>query len=214
MTFVSRHTVCWLVRHSQTPWSRTGRYLSRTDLVPTPFGLLQARAVGYRLRRLPITAIVHADLRNSAEMARVIAEMNSRTPTVIAASTWRDADQGLWEGLTYQDVLYRYPLEARAHFADSWAVAPPGGETYRAASARVLSAWKDIQRQHDGGRVVIVTHALPIQLVVRDVLGISHGNHWQLRIDLSGISSIDLYPGAAIVRAINEVPSTRWAKDG
>jgi 2,3-bisphosphoglycerate-dependent phosphoglycerate mutase/probable phosphoglycerate mutase len=214
MTAVSRHTMCWLVRHGQTDWSRAGRYLSRTDLALTSFGLLQARAVGYRLRRLPLSAIMYADLRYAAEMARVIAEMNVRSPDVIAAPAWRDVDQGQWEGLTYHDVLSRYPAEARARFANPWAVAPPGGETYAAASARILGAWCNLQRQHDGGRIVVVTHALPIQLIVRDVLGISHGKYWQLRIDLGGISCIDLYPGAAIMRVVNEVPSARQVGNG
>ncbi len=75
-----------------------------------------------------------------------------------------------------------------------------------AVQCRARIAWQQLLRRHDGGRIALVTAATPIQLVLCDVLGIDPAGHWRLRIDLGSLSCIDLYPTAAIVRTINEVP--------
>ena len=74
---------------------------------------------------------------------------------------------------------------------------------------RVLDAWRALLQCHDGARIAIVTHATPIQLVLCELLRIAPDRYWQLRIDPGSISCVDLYPSAAIIRAINEVPPLR-----
>ena len=208
MTGVSRHTVCWLIRHGQTTWNRERRYLSRTNLPLNAFGHEQAAAVAWRLRRQPLTAVIHSDLRYTGQTAAAIAARD-KAPQIEADRDWREADQGHWEGLTYRELMERYPEEAQARFADPWSVAPAGGETLAGMKGRVLAAWRELLRCHDGGRIAIVTHAGPIQLLLCELLGIATSRCWQLRIDLGSVSGIDLYPSAAIVRFVNEVPSLR-----
>jgi probable phosphoglycerate mutase len=41
----------WLVRHGETPWSKTGRHTGRTDVLLTPHGEEQARGLRGRLDR-------------------------------------------------------------------------------------------------------------------------------------------------------------------
>ncbi len=105
--------------------------------------------------------------------------------------------------------MERYPEEAQERFADPWSVAPTGGETLASMNRRVLAAWRELLRCHDGGRIAIVTHAGPIQLLLCELLGIATSRYWQLRIDLGSASGVDLYPSAAIVRFVNTVPSLR-----
>ncbi len=206
MTGVSRHTVCWLVRHGQTAWNREGRYLSRTDLELTPFGSRQAEAVGRRLKRQPITVIVHSGLQQAEETARAVAAASAGSPSIEVDPAWREADYGRWEGETYPAILERYPCEARARFADPLNAAPEGGEPLSAARERILAAWHALLARHNGGRILLVTHATPIQFVVCEMLGISPARYWHMRADLGSVTSVDLYPSAAIIRTLNETP--------
>ena len=209
MTGVSRHTVCWLIRHGQTAWNRERRYLSRTDLALTGFGLRRAEAIAWRLRRQPLTAVVHSGLRRTAQTALALTGGRERPPELEVDRRWREAEHGRWEGLTYQEVLQAYPREARARFAEPWSAAPVGGETLAATAGRVLEAWRALLARHDGGRVAVVTHATPIQLVLRHVLQMAGGELWRVRVDLGSVSCVDLYPTAAIVRSVNELPPLR-----
>lgn len=60
--------------------------------------------------------------------------------------------------------------------------------------------------QHDGGHILIVTHATPIQLLLCAVFKLPFDQYWQFRIDLGGVTNLDVYPAGAITRMINEVP--------
>ena len=206
MTGVRRHTVCWLIRHGQTAWNREQRYQSRTDLPLTPFGLRQAEAIGHRLRRVPLTAILHSSLRQAEQTAARIVRTREKMAAVEADERWREASYGHWEGLRYREVMARFPDEAERRFADPWLAAPAEGETLAALHTRIGDAWRELLRRHDGERVAIVGQALPIQFVLCALLGIDRQSYWRVRIDLGSISCVDLYPAAAIVRNVNLVP--------
>ncbi len=206
MSGVRRHTVCWLIRHGQTAWNREQRFCSRTDVPLTYLGSGRASAAGRRLRRQPLTVIVHNGLRQAEETAALIVDERAQRPQIESEPDWREADYGAWEGQTYHDVTRQHPVEARARFANPWRIAPAEGETLSAAQCRARVAWQQLLRRHDGGRIAVVTAATPIQLVLCDLLGIDPAGYWRLRIDLGSLSCIDLYPTAAIVRTVNEVP--------
>jgi len=206
MINVRRHTDVWLVRHTQTDWNRDRRYQSHTDRRLTPFGEARAQAVAQRLRPLRFAAIVSSGLSRTNELADLIAAHNRYEPPVLRAARWREADHGDWEGLTYGEVAARYAAQAQQRFADTWNSRAHGGESTADLWARVESAWDDLLTQYDGQRVLVVTHATPIQLLLCALLGVPWERSWQFRIDLGGITNVDLYPSGAITRMLNEVP--------
>lgn len=203
MTGVTRHTVVWLVRHGQTQWNRERRYLSRTDLALTDFGQQRAALLAQRLRRFHCTLAVTSGLQRTDATATAALATQTRPVPRHADPRWREADHGRWEGLTYAEASALYPAEARARFADPWNHAPLGGETLHVVQERVRAAWRDLLRRGDGGKILLVAHATPLQLVLCDLLGSDPSRYWQYRLDLASFSWIDLYPTAAIVRTIN-----------
>ena len=61
----------WLVRHGETPWSKTGQHTGRTDVPLTPHGEAQARDLRSRLDR-PFALVLTSPLvraRKTAELA-------------------------------------------------------------------------------------------------------------------------------------------------
>lgn len=187
MLLPARHTNVWLVRHTQTDWNRAGRFQSRSDRPLTAFGEAHARSVAHRLRRAPLTAILSTGLARTDTLARLIAA--ERTCAILPDPRWREADQGDREGLTWAEAA---SCHAEGSDDDLW--------------ARVETAWEDLLRVHDGGRVLIVTDAGPIRLLLCALLGVPFARGWQFRIDGGGLTSLDLYPTAAILRVVNEVP--------
>ena len=61
-----------LARHGETPWNAEGRYQGQEDIPLSEVGIAQARALGERLREVPITRAVASPLgraRQTAEFA-------------------------------------------------------------------------------------------------------------------------------------------------
>lgn len=198
-------TSVWLVRHGQTRHNRERRYQGRGDSPLTEYGHMQVRALAERLRRIPFGVA----LVSPTERARLAAEAilaGRRGVSARADPAWGEADHGRWEGLTYAEVLARYPEEARARWAAGVDGRAEGGESLAEVYGRVAGAWGALLRDHRGGRVLVVTHATPIQLVLCHCFGLGPGQHWHWRIDLGSVTCLDVYGSGAIVRMVNEVP--------
>lgn len=209
MSRVTRHTDVWLVRHPQTDWNRARRYQSRTDRPLTPFGQARVAAIVARLRRIRFTVIVSSGLIRTDVVADAVARIQPTPLDVERDERWREADHGMWEGLTYPEVIARYNAQASERFADPWRSRAHGGESTADLWNRIDTAWQELLWRHNGGRILIVTHATPIQLLLCALLKLPFEQYWQFRIDLGGITNLDLYPSGAITRVINEVPPLR-----
>lgn len=206
---VRRHTDVWLVRHPQTDWNRARRYQSRSDRPLTALGEAQAWALVHRLRRLSFAAIVSSGQQRCDVVAELLAARQAGRGHLLRDARWREADHGAWEGLTAHDVLTRFPEQAQARWSDPWHSRAHGGESGADVWQRLASAWRELLHDHDGERLVIVTHATPIQLLLCALLDLPFERSWQWRIDTGSLTNLDLYPAGAIVRTVNERPSLR-----
>lgn len=201
----SNHTHVKLVRHTQTDWNKDGRYQSFSDRPLTEFGRARLDAAATRLRIGSYTAVLSTGLIRTDTLADRVAEVQNPPLEREKDERWREVDHGLWEGLTHEEISLRYEEEARQRFGDCWNSRAHGGESGLDLWARVETAWEELLRRHAGGRVLMVTHGAPIRLLICSLLGVSFERHWQFRTDLGGITSLDVYPSAAILRSFNEV---------
>jgi 2,3-bisphosphoglycerate-dependent phosphoglycerate mutase/probable phosphoglycerate mutase len=213
MSRVTRHTDIWLVRHTQTDWNRERRYQSRSDRPLTAFGHARVAAVADRLRRTSFSAVITSGQMRTDTLAEAVVAQQTRTPALRCDERWREADHGDWEGLTYADVTRCYAAQAHARFADPWNSRAHGSESTADLWGRVQAGWHDLLRRHDGGRILVVTHATPIQLLLCGLLKLPFAQYWQFRIDLGGVTNLDLYPSGMITRVLNEVPPLQGERE-
>jgi 2,3-bisphosphoglycerate-dependent phosphoglycerate mutase/probable phosphoglycerate mutase len=198
-------TSVWLVRHGQTRYNQERRYQSHSDSPLTPYGRRQTSALAARLRRIPFGLALISPAERTRLAAEAILAGRSGVQTQIDPA-WAETSHGRWEGLTYREVLARYPDESRARWAAGLNGRAGGGESLAEVAARIGAAWRGLLREHAGGRVLIVTHATPIQLVLCACFGLNPSEHWHWRADLGSLTCLDVYPSGAIVRMVNEVP--------
>lgn len=197
-------TSIWMIRHGQTTLNRQRRYQGATDAPLTEYGRQQAMALALRLRRLPFSVAIVSPCRRARDTAALI--VGERGIVLIDDERWREAHHGCWEGLTYRDVCERFPDEARRRMADPLHGRPAGGESLAEVAERVATAWAALLREHAGERVLLVTHATPIQLVLCALNDLAPTAHWRWRIDLGSLTAIDSYNGVPIIRMVNEQP--------
>jgi len=199
-----------LVRHGETPLTKSGRYSGRGDVPLADEGEAQAMAAGGRVAGISrdVTAVVSSPLQRCVRTAELIAAEVGGVPVTVMDDLI-ECDFGDWEGLTFAEVQERWPREMQA-WLDSTSVAPPGGESFQAVAKRVRGALATIVKAYPAGVVVLVSHVSPIKLILRDALAAGDAFLHRLFLDAAGISTMDVWPdGNIAVRSVNETAHLR-----
>ncbi len=189
-----------LVRHGETELTAQKRYSGRGDPPLSERGQRQAEAVAARIGALgvDIAPVLSSPLRRCTGTAAPLGFPVTTDEDLI------ECDFGQWEGRTFAEVRERWPAELEK-WLSSPAVAPPGGESFRAVAARVRRFVARIRATEPGRTVVVVSHVTPIKLLLRDALAAADEFLHRLYLDPAGISTLDLYPdGNVAVRTVNE----------
>ncbi|GAB4054401.1 histidine phosphatase family protein [Catellatospora paridis] len=111
----------------------------------------------------------------------------------------RDRELGILDLLTARGVQELHPTEAeRRQRLGKFYYRPPGGESWADVALRIRMLLTDLRRDHDGRRVLLVTHDVVVQIIR------------YLVEDLDEQRLLDLSRAAAIVNTSVSV----WARDG
>jgi broad specificity phosphatase PhoE len=170
-------TTILIARHGQSDWNQEKRWQGHADRPLTERGRVQAQALADRLAHIELDAVYSSDLQRARGTAAVVAE--SQGLEVRQLSELREVDVGSWSGLTRAEAEERFP-EGFARWRDGY----PGwrdGETYEAMTDRVLGAVDRIAAEHDGGRVLVVSHGGPIRAIHAAALGLDVHAYRRLR---------------------------------
>jgi broad specificity phosphatase PhoE len=148
-----------LVRHAATAWSGV-RYCGTSDPPLSPTGLADARRRAASLvPDLPRgVRVLSSPSRRAVATASAIVDA-ARLAGLELDGRWREADVGVAEGRTFDELQTIAPGLAAALAGGTLEIDWPGGETHAALAERVAEAWADVLA--DGRPTVIVTHAGP-----------------------------------------------------
>jgi probable phosphoglycerate mutase len=166
-------TTLIVIRHGETAWNREKRMQGTTDTLLSDIGRSQAQALGRRLASRAFAALYTSDLSRARDTARAIAEHTGRKP--VTDPRLQERRFGIFEGLTAEEIVARFP-EEHARFASrdpDYAV--PGGESAREFTERCLGCLAEIAGRHAGDEVVVVTHGLVLDSLYRAAHGLEHG---------------------------------------
>lgn len=136
----------------------------------------------------PWGAVISSPLKRCADFARGFAGRCGLALEI--EPRFIEIGFGEWEGSTYDEILAGSAERLHAFWADPSSTSPPGGETVAAFQARVLEAWNDLLREHDGGHVLAVVHAGVIRTVVCAVLGIPMDRYYRLEVPKARVTRI------------------------
>ena len=170
-------TTILIARHGQSDWNQEKRWQGHADRPLTERGCEQAEALADRLAHIELDAVYSSDLQRARDTAAVVAERQGLE--VRQLPELREVDVGSWSGLTRAEAEERFP-EGFARWRDGY----PGwkdGETYEAMTDRVLGAVDRIAREHEGGRVLVVSHGGPIRAIHAAALGLDVHAYRRLR---------------------------------
>ena len=162
-------TRIYLIRHGATILTAEDRFAGATNVPLSDEGRAQAGRLAQRLKGLPVAAVYASPLDRTMETARILAAAHSLE--VNPRDGLREISHGHWEQLTRAEVEKQFPTEAAAWDEDPFTIAPAGGESGLAVTARALPALMEIVRQHEGESVIVVSHKATIRLLLSSLLG-------------------------------------------
>lgn len=196
-------TTTILLRHGQTALSVERRFAGRGDAPLTETGLQQAAAAAARLQaRGGIDLVVSSPLSRARRTAEAVADATGAG--LLIDEDLAETDFGDWEGLTFGEVMKRWPNEMSAWMASA-DVAPPGGESLSAAARRALTSLDRLLAQHVNATMVVVSHVTPIKTIICRALLAPPAALFRIHLDVASMSEADWFAdGPALLRSMND----------
>ena len=187
-------TTFWWVRHGPT---HQKNFCGWRDV---PADLSDTAAIARLAAYLPRDAVViSSDLDRAVRTADAIAGDRTRLPH---DPRLREFNFGDWDGQHFSQIAEAHPDLSRAYWERPGDVAPPNGESWNTAAARINAGADALAEAHGGGDIIVVAHFGAILTQVQRALGITAYQALAHKIDPLSVTRIA--PGTA--EPINHIP--------
>ncbi len=201
MSTNGRQTEFVLIRHGATALNAQGRFQGQSDIALSHLGVAQAQILARVLAHDALDAVVASDLVRAVETARALAQAHGLP--VKTDVRLREFDFGKWEGLTWSEIVARWPAAGAHNVKEARSYAPEGGETFEAVCARVASFLED-STSWGYRRLAVVTHAGVLHALIRTALG-KDFDATSLRFDNGSVTRLAMEGGRARLISLNDV---------
>jgi broad specificity phosphatase PhoE len=158
-----------LIRSGVTEFDSQGRIQGTLDVPLCEEGRRQAEATAQDLaaRSALVEALYTGPCLSAQQTAEVLGEKLHLRPKTI--KKLHNLDQGLWQGMLFDDVKSKQPKVYRQWQERPDTVCPPEGETVQQAGERIKQALAKLTKKHKTGTIALVL-AQPLASVLRSLL--------------------------------------------
>jgi probable phosphoglycerate mutase len=166
-----------LLRHAQSEGNDEGRFGGHGPTPLTQRGRAQAEATALALSREGgLSAIVSSDLPRAVQTAQYISQATGIP--MITTTELRERSVGIFTGLTFAEAAERHPEAYAALMRRDPNACPPEGETTWQCAQRAGACFDRAISKGDG-RVLLVSHAFTINLMLRRLLMLTDAEFFQ-----------------------------------
>ncbi|MFA5538721.1 MAG: histidine phosphatase family protein [Gemmobacter sp.] len=188
----------WWVRHGPT------HQRAFTGWRDVPADLSDRARIARLDAHLPQGAVlVSSDLIRARATADVLTQGRERLPDLPGL---REFDFGRWDGMMFDAVAAGYPDLSRAYWEAPGDIAPPGGESWNVAAARVGRAVAALIAAHPGRDIVAVAHLGVILTQVQAALGVPPAEAIGQPIGPLSVTRIEIDGPARRLTAVDHTP--------
>jgi len=135
--------------------------------------------------------IISSPLQRCVEFANLIASEEAIDLEI--NPSLQEIDFGVWEGLSPDEIMKDDADLLHAWWASPTKVTPPDGEDFHDFQARVLKSLKQIIQENKGKKILLVTHAGVIRMILMHALGMQDENLFRLNIDYASFTRLNAY---------------------
>ena len=198
-------TTIFLIRHGETPLTPLKKFSGDGPLNPelTEQGLAQAELVAKAVAELKPDVIIASPLNRTKQTAEAISRATGLP--VNYDESWLECSFGIWDGMSIDEVMERYPADYHAWIC-STGFAPPQGESYNSVAVRIDEALEQIVAMYPDQRVVVVSHNGTIKTAAMLAIGGPSDSIFHIDISPCSITTLSIWPsdGLRALRGLNE----------
>jgi len=174
-----------LIRHGQTDWNIKKKYCGSVDIGLNETGRKQIRRLRDRLKSQKIDKVYASDKKRAIQTAEII--FKGREIELI--SDLREMHFGVFEGLTYKQVMKKYASLYKKWLDDPFSITMPKGESLFSFKKRVIKAIRSIISKNRNKAVAVICHGGPISMIISYAL--KSRQFWQNIPDSASLSIIE-----------------------
>ncbi len=178
-----------VVRHAETYGNIEGRFCGHSETELTPKGVLQAQALGRRLKGQHFDAAYSSDLTRALYTARYAIEHHAEPLDPRLDRDLREMHYGEWEGLQAKEIGER-DAELLRDFFTMKLPGAPGGETIEQVRERTAAAVRRVVDAHEGGQLLVVSHGNAIMAMLAELLGMPRASTWSFAVANTSITRL------------------------
>ena len=196
------YTRLYLIRHGEVANATEKRvYNGHFDVDLSPKGIEQERDIAELISKKTIKGIYSSDLKRSVIGAKMIADKLALK--IVERKELREKNFGRWEGLTYDQVEERYPVEWKSWLSDPVTSKPGAGESFIEVELRVMPELNKIVSAHQGEEVVIYAHGGVNRIILCHTLGLDLRYVFRIEQGYGAINIIDYFEDTAYIKLMN-----------
>ncbi len=180
-----------LVRHGQTDYNAERRVQGQIDIPLNDMGRWQAERIGARLATYAPTTIIASDLSRASDTARAIAAHHPDVPFV-QTELLREVRYGIFEGMSGDEIVAKYPEEFRHWQEDREGFMPPEGESIHDQRERASRAVRKIMAYaREGETTVVVSHGAIMRSILADLMRLGVEQQHLLHFDNTSLTALE-----------------------
>ena len=158
------------IRHGETDWNVDARIQGQLDIGLNEQGHWQARRMAQSLAHESLSAVYASDLSRAWDTAVPLAQAHGLV--VVAERGLRERLFGVFEGLTTDEVVARWPDDSQRWRQREPDFAPEGAESLVQFSDRCVCTFHALAARHAGGTIALVCHGGVLDSIYRAATGV------------------------------------------
>lgn len=114
---------------------------------------------------------------------QVAAQLSEKLECALhTVNDFREISFGDWDGLSVEQVQREQPVLLQRYWTQREQVSPPNGEALTDFQQRVTAAYKQLLSEHEGKRLLVITHGGVLRSLIAQVLQMSLTGLQQLHV--------------------------------
>ena len=198
------------VRHGQTEWNVLGRYQGQTDIALSPLGIEQAEKLAAHFPVDKVEAVYSSDLVRAMMTARCVAARFGLT--VEPRPELRELNFGDWEGLTYDEIVAKWPDALNNFFQHPDVLEIPHGESFPKLRERALDAVEKIVACHPEQTVAVFAHGAILRTILTAALHMDLKYVWTIRQFNTAVNIVTYTEHGTTVELLNGTGHLKYAQ--
>jgi alpha-ribazole phosphatase len=195
----SDRTRMYLARHGEVV--NHGVYNGQTDVDITEVGIRQMERLKDLLKDKNLSAVYSSDLLRARRGAQIVAQPHGLRPE--SFPQFREVHFGRWQGLSYSEVMQRYPLDISQWINDLENFRIPAGESMLDVRNRAMPKLQELIERHRGKEFALICHGALNRIILAEAIHLPFAHLLRIEQDYGCLNIIEYTPSWTLVKLVN-----------